>query len=413
MADPSSSHRLLLGTSGQPPGVSVRSTGLPESASRPDTIDPGSDQGFQIPQVGTTVDVWELDRLPGDVWEAWRAFRMAGDHLAEPFFAPEFSRAVDAARGGDVRVAVVRHRGIVVGVLPHHRVGRIGYPVGRFFNDAHQMIAGPGVSWDWNWLLKQLSLRSFDVHALVGCGDVQTRALGLQPVPAFAAELGDDSVAFLKELGRRHTTIGRQPQKTRKLDREIGPVRWELDCRDPSLLDRLIRWKRDQYRRTHILDLFRPDWTRRLLHELHAEPLAEDARSMRGLLSVLWAGDRPVAAHFGMLHRGRLHYWFPAYDVAMAKYSPGTALFRGIIQASTRQGIRTIDMGYGEQPYKRKQTDKVTWVATGCISRCKIHRFWKTIEQTAVDIARAMPMKHTAKRIVRTVQPDAGIGKLG
>jgi CelD/BcsL family acetyltransferase involved in cellulose biosynthesis len=171
----------------------------------------------------------------------------------------------------------------------------------------------------------------------------------------------------------------------------------------------MIQWKRIQYQRTKILDLFTPDWTRRMVEHLHRS----NDQPMHGLLSVLWAGDTMVAAHFGMIDRGLLHYWFPTYNVAHSRYSPGAALFKSIIRDATDNGLNCIDMGYGEQPYKRKQTDTITTVHHGTISNCPIHRRWCRIRLAMDGLAKRMPMKESLKRILRAVQPNAGIGKLG
>ncbi|TWT70081.1 hypothetical protein Pan14r_23790 [Crateriforma conspicua] len=356
-----------------------------------------------------------LDELDPQAIDSWSQLREGRPEFQSPFFSHRFAQAVQRARG-DVQVAVASQRNRIVGVLPFHRRGRVAYPVGRFFNDAHQLITASDVTVDWIDLLRQLSLRSFDAHAMTGVNDRDRDRFRMRTVRSFACELGDDSRGYLKRLGRDHKTIGRQPQKTRKMQREVGTVRWELDCRDPAVLDQVIAWKRDQYRRTHILDLFKPDWTRRMIGDLHSD-LGSNAAdfgrcSSRGLLSVLWVDGRPAAGHFGMIESGRLHYWFPAYDPALGRYSPGTALFRGIIEAASDHGITMIDMGYGEQPYKRKQTDAVTEVSAGCISRCKVHRAYRFLERMVVHAAQSIPMKESVKRIVRATTPDAGIGKL-
>ena len=214
------------------------------------------------------------------------------------------------------------------------------------------------------------------------------------------------------------------------------------------MLTRTIEWKRDQYRRTHILDLFTPDWTRRLMHRLHQLPdqaasiarpsnqpalaacspnqtaLAASAPSeakpaaasrqhdARGVLSALRAGDRVVAAHYGLLDGDLLHYWFPCYDPELAVYSPGTGLFTEIVRASSGHGILCIDMGYVEQPYKRKPTDLTTAVTFGCISRSGFYRRRKLLEQHACKVLKMIPLKEPLKKAVRWIRPDAGISKL-
>lgn len=367
------------------------------------------------PAIADEVVCRDLDQLTHDEWQAWNELRRQDDRYAQPFFSPEFSRAVHAVRG-DVRVAVLRQHCDVIGLLPYHRIGRVGYPVGRFFNDAHNILQTSGASLNWMDVLAGLSLRSFDAHALVGGEQNLVESCGLRTVGAFASALGDDSRQYLRRLESQHVTIKRQPQKTRKLAREVGEVRLEIDCRCPDVLSHVVRWKRDQYARTHILDLFSPKWTRDLVFQLFNQQrdsgCYRDAR-LSGLCSVLWAGGKPVAAHFGMIERGRLHYWFPAYDPAYARYSPGTALFRHMVAAASDHGIHTIDMGYGEQPYKQKQTDVVSNVAAGCISRCKVHSTVRWIQKTALAFAHQAPMKERAKRIVRTLRPNAGISKLG
>ena len=44
------------------------------------------------------------------------------------------------------------------------------------------------------------------------------------------------------------------------------------------------------------------------------------------MFSVLYVADQPAALHLGMCCRGVWHSWFPTYDVAFAKYSPGLLL---------------------------------------------------------------------------------------
>jgi CelD/BcsL family acetyltransferase involved in cellulose biosynthesis len=299
--------------------------------------------------------------------------------------------------------------------------------VGRFLNDAQNVIGLPSNQVDWVALMRACDVVAFDFHAIIHPASSWIDTYQLQSVGAFQADFVGDSPGYLRQLEKDHRTIGKQGQKTRKLHREIGPVRLEIDCRCPEVLARTIAWKRDQYQRTHILDLFLPDWTRRLVEVLYDDdhaspsPLTADGRpsdslqneSLRGLLSVLWAGDTVVAAHFGMVERGRLHYWFPTYDPEYARYSPGTALFTELVRASTGHGIDCIDMGYGEQPYKQKQTATATQVAFGTITHSRWHRFSYHTQRRLVDCLKRMPMKQTVKRAWRAVHPTAGINKLG
>ena len=186
--------------------------------------------------------------------------------------------------------------------------------------------------------------------------------------------------------------------------------------------------KRQQYQRTHILDLFSPRWTVRLLEELFRRHDATDAPpasptlggsnsveaadGARGVLSVLRAGQHVVASHYGILEGGLLHYWFPVYDPRFAKYSPGTALFRSILETAGEHGLTCVDMGYGEQPYKLKQTDATGTVLQGCIAESAFYRHYRSACCQVVTAAKKMPGKESVKKLWRLFWPDAGISKL-
>jgi CelD/BcsL family acetyltransferase involved in cellulose biosynthesis len=264
------------------------------------------------------------------------------------------------------------------------------------------------VTYDWLWLLRECNLKSYDFHALVRtqCDSLENYCQGT--TESFCAELGDDSREFLRRLEKSHRTILRQQQKSRKMERELGPLQLEIDCRDSDLLEQSIQWKREQYKRTNILDLFTPQWARDLLRNLHGRSNAQ----ARGIVSVLRAGDHVVATHIGMIDGSLLHYWFPSYNTEFARYSPGTALFKEIVRASSDHGIDCIDMGYGEQPYKRKQTDTITTVAHGCVTPSRVYRQWKRATKAAGSALKKVPMKEQLKYVLRTIQPTAGISKL-
>ncbi|WP_432118761.1 GNAT family N-acetyltransferase [Streptomyces sp. bgisy032] len=72
----------------------------------------------------------------------------------------------------------------------------------------------------------------------------------------------------------------------------------------------------------------------------------------RGVLSVLYAAGWPVAAHFAPRSRTVLSWWFPAYDRACARYSPGLLLLMRMLQAAAADGIETVDLRSGPARYK-------------------------------------------------------------
>ncbi len=154
----------------------------------------------------------------------------------------------------------------------------------------------------------------------------------------------------------------------------MGPLRLVYDCRDPQLVEYLIKLKGTQYQRTHTFDILAVGWIRQLLLNLHK---VEDS-PVRGLLSVLYAGDVPVSLHYGLLEGDWLHYWFPVYDQQYAYGSPGTQMFLDIAREAAARGVRAIDMGYSEQAYKYKLTNVVSEMSYGLMDsspwRRQLHR---------------------------------------
>lgn len=362
------------------------------------------------PMQAMKADVRAIDQLSQAELERWESIRSARPEFRTPFFSVAFCQAVQRARG-DVNVVVVRDADEILGFLPFHRQGRTAYPAGRFFNDAQNLIAEKENLVSWHWLLREAGLRSFEFHALIGADENTFPAHTCHDqVQSFRCEIGDDSKSYLARLGKEHKTVGRQGQKTRKLAREVGAVTLEFDCRDSEILHQTIHWKREQYQRTHILDLFSKPWTMRLVDELFQRPA--DTKETRGILSVLRAGDHVVAAHYGMIEGSLLHYWFPAYSPEFSKYSPGTGLFCSILEDASDHGINCVDMGYGEQPYKLKQTDATGSVYNGCIAKSRVYRTWRCAQAHAVRSLKQMPGKAPVKRVWRSMFPNAGISKI-
>ena len=49
---------------------------------------------------------------------------------------------------------------------------------------------------------------------------------------------------------------------------------------------------------------------------------------------------------------GVLHVWFPTYDPALAKYSPGLVLWLELARAAADLGLWQFDLGKGQERYK-------------------------------------------------------------
>jgi CelD/BcsL family acetyltransferase involved in cellulose biosynthesis len=127
----------------------------------------------------------------------------------------------------------------------------------------------------------------------------------------------------------------------------------------------LLAWKTDQYRRTGRTDRFAKPWIVELVEHL----LATQTEHFGGVLDMIYVDGHPVAGHFGLRTRTTLAGWFPAYDTAYARYSPGLIHHLAMAERAAEAGIEIIDMGRGEKEYKEKLKNGEYYVAEGRIAR--------------------------------------------
>jgi len=308
-----------------------------------------------------------------------------------PFLSPEFAASIGRFRPG-ARVAVLSDGGCVTGFFPFEkrRLG-VGVPIGAGLTDCQGLVHEPGFEWNALDLLRGCGVSAFYFDHLAQ----EQRPFGnwvaaTAPSPvidladgfaAYQAKLNTKSPQFLKDLARRG----------RKLSRQAGPLRHVADSRDPAALHALMAWKSDQYRRTGRTDRFARPWIVGLINDLF------EARGSHfsGRLSVLYAGDDPVAAHFGLRSGHHLAHWFPAYAPEFGKCSPGLIQHVRMIEDSAPTGITLIDMGKGEKRYKETLKTSDLFVCEGAVTGhsplALAHRARIAPSQWAVRTIRAHP----------------------
>ncbi|MHB8878029.1 MAG: GNAT family N-acetyltransferase [Myxococcaceae bacterium] len=133
-------------------------------------------------------------------------------------------------------------------------------------------------------------------------------------------------------------------RRTRKLVRDLGPLRFLLQDPRPEVFERCLSWKSAQYRASGLPDLFADGANVRLFREL--------ARKGAVLVTSLSAGDTLLAVHLAGFADNRLYWWVPAYDPGQAKYSPGRLLLLESLRESQRRGHAEFDFLIGDEGYK-------------------------------------------------------------
>ncbi|MGW2409537.1 GNAT family N-acetyltransferase [Streptomyces sp. NPDC001739] len=309
----------------------------------------------------------ELTGAERDAWAEMQAGAGAAGapQLANPFLSPAFALAVGRCRSG-VRIAVLREDGRPAGFLPFQRSALgVGRAIGLGLSDAQGLVHRPGLRWDGRELLRAcgLSVLEFD-HLVAGQDAFETRSFGRFASPVIDVDQGFET--YLAGLRARSPKFARTTlAKERRLGRDVGPLRHVHDERDPAALRTLLRWKSAQYRRTGRGDRFAHPWIVRLVQQLfHTR-----TESCAGLLSVLYAGERPVAAHFGLRSDSVLACWFPAYDPHFAKYSPGLVLHLGMARAAAAESLGYLDLGRGAKDYKDSFKTRELTVSEGWVMR--------------------------------------------
>ena len=115
-----------------------------------------------------------------------------------------------------------------------------------------------------------------------------------------------------------------------------------------------------------------------------------------------------MSVHFGMLTQKMLHYWFPAYHPAFAKYSPGTELLLRVAEHAAQRGIEKLDLGSGDDPYKNKFCNGREMLCCGEITSSRwAFEIAKRKHQLRKRLGQ-MPMKPIAKKLLRLVYPGFG-----
>jgi CelD/BcsL family acetyltransferase involved in cellulose biosynthesis len=318
----------------------------------------------------TTADHYRVKVIPGHALDSalvedWRALQQSNPDLQNPCFAPEFTQAVAAARN-DVEIATIEKHGGIVAIFPFQRkAGGRGIPVGGIVSDYQGLICHPDFSCDPKELLKACGLISWDFDRLLATQQP------FQPFhklcePSAVIDLSAGYEAYVAERRAAGTEqIKKCMNLMRRLQLEVGSIRFVPHSLDRASLATVLSWKSVQYRKTGWRDLFALKWGRSLVEHIHAT----QSESFAGMLSLLYAGDNLVAGHLGMRSRSVWHYWFPAYNPRFAKYSPGLILLLKMAERAPQIGLRTIDLGTGLTLYKRRLMNASVSVAEGSVER--------------------------------------------
>jgi len=297
-----------------------------------------------------------VSELARDDRDAWSALLAESEVFQNPFLTPAFASAVAAVRDG-VEVALLKQAGELVGVQRTHR--REGLPVGSALSGRQALISRPGLSICSREILAACNLATLEFHQLHDPhGHFQDDVWEQRD-----SEYADLSGGFSRYLSQQSAKTGRFSKlenRRRKLEREVGPLRFEFHTDDLRVLQQLILWKSQQYQRTNGADPFAYDWVGDLTRWFLTHPSEE----VKPTLSALYAGEELVSVAYDLGHGPNTEAWFTAFNPRFAVYGPGLILLYEKLKASADEGRTTYFFGPGNDGYKK-------WFRTGSVPAFK------------------------------------------
>lgn len=279
---------------------------------------------------------------------AWRRMRDLNPAYRSPYFTYEFARAV-GENVADARIAIGYAHGEPIAFLGVQGAFA-GYarPIGGPLSDFHAPLYDHDKPFDFTAFMAAARIGIYAYRfapAEVACMHASAdKRLGSHTI-----DLSEGAEAYEAERRASKPNLFKSlPRKTRKLERELGELRFVLDDRAPEAFETMLRWKAEQYVRTGHFNAFELEWPRAVLESIWNV----GAPDLKGLLSSLYAGDRLIAAHFGMVSGSVWHYWFPVYEHSLSKFSAGHVMMMKMVEACDAMGVREIHLGAGDSRHK-------------------------------------------------------------
>jgi CelD/BcsL family acetyltransferase involved in cellulose biosynthesis len=285
--------------------------------------------------------------------QAWHSMQLETSSLVNPFLCPEYSMGVGGVQSA-ARVAVLTEGSRTLGFFPfeRRRFG-VGAAIGAGLSNCQGLIHAPDVEWDARALLKACGLSTWQFNRLTydqkpferyGTDQVRSALVDLsEGYESYDENFRLKSPKFLKSMNR----------KIRSLEKDFGEIRLVTDARDVADLRLFMSWKSDQFERNGWLDIFARPWVVDLIDHLFAT--RTDFFSCA--LSMLYAGETPIASALDFRSRHCLVGWHCAYNPEFGKYSPGSIRYLFAVKKLADAGIQLYELGDESYQERFKNSD--------------------------------------------------------
>lgn len=331
---------------------------------------------------------------------AWADFTAHNPVLASPYFRLGFAECCEQARS-DTRVIVARQGAQIIGFLSL-QTGKVGYarPLAGPLGDVHGVICAPGTEPQVGAWLSAAGVPLFEFHSALALQSCWQAGEAWRD-GSWIIDLSGGFDAFEEDRAAAEAKAFRNIRaRRRRLDEAFGDAEFRMDDRRPEVLETLFGWKRAQYRRTGVFDVFSVRWTRDLLQAI----AQRGDTDFRGMVSSLTIDGKLAAIHAGMVSESRCHYWFPAYDPAFNKVSPGLLLLLETARHAGECGQTSVELGPGDYDFKRNLGSYQIPLSAGCIvtrSPAAALRHAARAMAGAAERAPLGPVRDIPRRILR------------
>jgi CelD/BcsL family acetyltransferase involved in cellulose biosynthesis len=295
----------------------------------------------------------------------WQELLREAPALCHPFLSPEFAVALGAV-GKKARVAVVHDGPEIVGFFAYEAGPlRVALPLAGRLSYRQGFVHAAGLPWSWRELLDAAGLDAVEFTDLVGDQTVTGVGAGTEGhLEVEESPIIDTSTGWDAYLAR---SKGRRVKNTRyldrKLERDVGPVKFSWGGVDRDECGQLVAWKSEQYRRSGWPDPFAQRWVRDLFEIL----IDERAGELQPVFTSLRAGDHLLAVDLSLLYHDVYAGWFSAYNHDFSAYSPGAVRILRTIEVACGEGVRYVDLARGDERYKRSFKNDYLRVGAGLL----------------------------------------------
>jgi CelD/BcsL family acetyltransferase involved in cellulose biosynthesis len=275
--------------------------------------------------------------------ERWSSIVRKLPSFDAPPFYPEFICCL-ATHIPFCKVAVLSDGAGVFGYLAFSEVP--GTKIARSIPmcDYEPIIVEPGRSVGVRELIHAMGYRSWQFQSVLTDQLSFAAATRISTSRSPRAVLTDGFEAYRSKLNAAGKSAGNIQTKIRLLERDRGPIKLVHGLTDEAVVARLLQLKAHKYASGESFPPF--------VHDILIHFLRQATGRLTGNVSMLMAGDQEVASLYWLKADRLLYYWFPTYDPAMRRYSPGLLLVWSLLIDLRSLDCDSIDFGPGGEPYK-------------------------------------------------------------